>query len=657
MALADLISALLLPVPPWLGFWIFRRKGRVGLSYGYFLGGILAALALPWAQLTGLPVPGAQLGGALFGFTIFLQAQREGVQGVRRLVVGVGGASLFLILLLLRLHLPWQEVLRFWGGAALEALLWLIFSDLAYRWTRGRQLEVRMPLVGASALGVGALAQVLLPGNLPRLSWPSAILGGLLLGLVALQQLKWLREQGAWVEGRGHGLRVALALVEKAGSTDLPGLALGLDPRQPMWLVDDRGRVLESNGPFSQLVGLPRYRLRGYPVDALFQGGDTPVWEAVRGQLLQFGCATVPATQVSEDGTFRQVSVESSAFDRGMALLWIADPAPGSLVLRGDGTRRRGGDEESRRLGANALLTLAAAVDRLRAGAPEGPLREAAERAGEAAGRLAQSPPGHSPVDGRATLESLLPKLRRMLPPGAALTLRAEALALAADPEILRRICTQLLLHAVEHASGEGLVLALDAVDLGGRGFGLLHVEAPAGTRTRSPELFGLGWLRQSALDAGGLLELEQDAWGVRPRVYLPVAASARALEGPLLADRSLWVVDRDPLVLGTLLDLVHRLGGQAQAFEDLQQLLRGSRGQPQPDVLVLERTPRLERFQRAMRTFQKEPIPTLVIGMGQPLPMNPAALGLRRLGFLEKPFGPDAFARAVLALLRGPMG
>ena len=70
MSLADLTAALLLPLPPWLGFWLFRRKGRVGLSYGYFLGGILAILALPWPRLTGHQVPTALLGSALFGFTL-----------------------------------------------------------------------------------------------------------------------------------------------------------------------------------------------------------------------------------------------------------------------------------------------------------------------------------------------------------------------------------------------------------------------------------------------------------------------------------------------------------------------------------------------------------------------------------------------------------
>jgi hypothetical protein len=537
---------------------------------------------VPWARLTGLPVPAAQLGGALFGFTIFLQAQREGVQGVRHLAVGVGGASLFLILLLLRLRLPWQEIPRFWAGAALEALLWLILSDLAYRWARGRHLGLRMPLVGAAALGLGALAQALLPAGLPRLPWPSAILGGLLLGLVALQQLKWLRDQGAWVEGRGQGLRLALALVEKkAGQPELPGLALGLDSRQPMWLVDDQGRVLESNGPFSQLVGLPRYRLRGYALDALFQGGETPVWEAVKGQLLQFGCATVPATQVSEDGTFRQVSMEAAAFDRGMALVWIPDATPGSLVLRGGGgPRRPGGDEEGRRQGANATLALAAATERLAAEAPEGPLNRAAAQAREAALRLGQFPEPRTSLDGRTTLEALLPKFRRMLPPSGVLALRVEALSLEVEPPALERLATQLLLHALDHTGREDLVLALDAVDLGGRGFARLHVEARGQARARARELFGLGWLRQSVLEAGGLLELEQEARIVRPRVYLPVAASARALAGPLLQGRNLWIVDQDPLVREALVDLVQGQGGRALAFEDLHQLLRGSRGE-----------------------------------------------------------------------------
>jgi PAS domain-containing protein len=654
MAFTDLISALLLPLPPWLGFWLFRRKGRVGLAYGYFLGGILAVLALPWAHLTGFPLPAAQLGGALFGFTIFLQAQREGVQGIRRLTVGVGGASLFLALLLVRLHLPWHAVVHFWIGAALEALLWLVLSDLAYRWAHGRQLELRMPLVGAATLGAGALAQLLLPRGAPHLSWPAAILAGLLLGLVALQQLMWLREQGAWVEGRGQGLRLALALLEKAGPAEVPGLALGLDPRQPMWLVDDQGRVLESNGPFSQLVGLPRYQLRGYTMDALFQGGDLPTWQAIRTQLLQFGSASVAATQVSQDGTFSEVVIEAAAFDRGMGLVWIANTAAGSLTLQAGASPRSGGDEERRRLGANALLALATASDRLLADAPMGPLLQAAERVRAATARLSPSSPDREPVDGRSLLEALLPALRKILPADRSLKLQAVTLPLAVEPETLKRIATQLLLHARERTGQKDLVLTLEIADLGGHTFGLLHADATGGTGGWSRELFGLGWLRQSVLEAGGLLELEQDVLArVRPRVYLPAAIPARSLDGPLLSGRILWIVDRDALARGALADLVQQLGGQTESFEDLPQLLRGSRGLAPPDVLVLERTPKLERHHRALRAFQKEPIPTLVIGMGQPLPMDPQSLGLRRVGFLEKPFASVAFAQSVLALLR----
>ncbi|WP_243301226.1 PAS domain-containing protein [Geothrix oryzisoli] len=656
MPFADLISALLLPLPPWLGFWIFRRKGRVGLSYGYFLGGILAVMALPWAHLTGLPLPAAQLGGALLGFTIFLQAQREGVQGVRRLAVGVGSASLFLALLLVRIHLPWQSVLHVWAGAALEALLWLVLSDLAYRWTHGRQLELRMPLVGAVTLGVGAVAQLLLPPGASRLSWLAAILAGLLLGLVALQQLKWLREQGAWVEGRGQGLRMALALLEKTGPAELPGLALGLDPRQPMWLVDDQGRILESNGPFSQLVGLPRYQLRGYALDALFQGGDLPVWQAIKNQLLQFGSASVAATQVSEDGTFSEVVLEASAFDRGMGLVWIANPTAGSLTLQAGAAPHAGGDDERRRLGANAMLALATASDRLLADLPAGPSRQAAERMQEAAFRLSPAIPEPEPVEGRAALEALLPGFRKILAPGRSLSLQAVALPLAVEPEALKRIATQLLLHARERTGREDLVLVLEATDLGGRRFGLLHAETAGGAGGWTRELFGLGWLRQSVLEAGGMLELDQDTQAkVRPRVYLPAAAAARPLEGPLLSGRILWIVDRDPLARSAMADLVQRLGGQAETFEDLPQLLRTSRGQAPADALVLERTPKLERFHRALRAFQKEPVPTLVIGLGQSLPVDAGFLGLRRISFLEKPFGSAAFARSVLALLRSP--
>jgi PAS domain-containing protein len=662
MAFADLIAALLLPLPPWLGFWIFRRKGRIGLSYGYFLGGILTMLALPWAHLAGSPVPTSQLGGALFGFTLFLQAQREGVQGIRRLAFGVGGASVFLVLLLLRLHLPTQEVARFWIGAALEAVLWLLFSDLAYRWAKGRQLEVRMPLVGAAAVGVGALAQKLLPNTAPHVPWPAALLAGLLLGLVALQQLRWLRQQGAWVEGRGEGFRMALALLDQKALEPSPALTLGLEARQPMWLVDAQGRILESNGPFSQLAGLPRHRLRGYALDAIFQGGETAVWEGLRSQLLQYGWGSGQATQVSEDGTFRQVVLEASAFDRGMALIWMRDTVAGSLSLSGAGALGPGGAEDGRRIYANALLALSATQKRFASEVAGGPLKSAVAQLESAIARLDPSPDPKEPsptLDGRKALALVLPWIQTILPAGGSLHLQAAELPLALDSEALQRITTHLALHALEHATDGQLTLILEPVELGSRVFGLLHVRTQTNRTRQAATIFGLGWLRQSVLEIGGLLELDQDAeGGVRPRVYLPTTSlvTTKPNEQPL-EGRCIWVVDQDPLAREALATLVELEGGTAQVFEDLRGLLRDSRGQQQPDVLVLERTPQLERFHRSLRAFQKDPIPTLVMGMGHPLPINPRALGLRRLGFLEKSFRADAFLESVLALLHQPDG
>lgn len=667
MAVADLIAALLLPLPPWLGFWIFRRKGRVGLSYGYFLGGLLALLALPWTQLAGLPMPTPQLGGALFGFTLFLQAQREGVQGIRRLALGVGGATAFLALLLLRLHLPWQEVSRFWTGAILEGLLWLLFADLAYRWAKGRHLEVRMPLVGTLALGAGALLQGFLPPAAPRLPWAAALLAGLLLGLVALQQLKWLRSQGAWVEGRGEGLRLALALIEQKGLEAAPPLSLGLEARQPMWLVDAKGRILESNGPFSQLVGLPRHLLRGYALDALFQGGDIPVWEGLRSQLLQYGSGAVQATQVSEDGTFRQADLEAAAFDRGMALVWLRDAQAGSMGLGQGGSLAlgqagafSGGGEAVRRSRANALVALSTAVEQLQRDLPEGPLGAAAAQACAAAARLEPalaSKASQGPVEGGSALAEIQAGLLAVLPAGGALRVEAAELVLALDLEPLKRIATHLVLHALEGAPEGRLALRLEAVVLGGHTFGLLEVRSDSRRVRPVPAVFGLAWLRQSVLEAGGLLELDQDEpRGLHPKVFLPTPSPLPLKwdERPL-AGRHLWVVDQDPLAREALASLIREGGGTVRTFEDLRGLLRLSREGQAPDLLVLERTPMLERFQHTLRRFQKEPLPTLVVGMGEPLPVSPGALGLRRLGFLEKPFRSAEFLESTLVLLHHP--
>ena len=656
MALTDLTAALLLPLPPWVGFWIFRRKGRVGLSYGYFLGGILAVLSLPWGRLTGTSFPAAQVGAALFGFTIFLQAQREGVQGVRRLVLGVGGATLFLLALLHRLDLPWQASVRFWLGALLEAGLWLLGADLAYRWSLGRHLAVRMPLVGAAALGIGALAQGLLPPEVPRWSWPAALLGGLLLGLVALQQLRWLRDQGAWVEGRGDGLRIAFSLLEQAKPEDPAGLAVGLESHQAAWLVDAEGRVLESNGALSREVGLPRHELRGYGMDALFQGGEQAVWAGLKSQLLQFGGGSVGATLVRSNGSFRPVTLQATSFDRGMALVWVADAVPGSLSLaQGTGSSAGDGSAGERLRFANALLALSAVRGQGHLDAASGSLLAEAEARLAATGHGA--PPQAEAVPAEQALTRARDRLTALLPEGVRLVVQAPSALLSVPPVALDRLVSPLVLHALEVRPTPDLVLVLEASLLGGRTWGRLQVRAARGRLALPGILFGSAWLRQAAIDCGGWLALDRDeTGGLHPRLYLPLAGGATRIEPTPLQGRTTWVVDSDPLAQMALRMVLAQAGAEVRTYPDLRAMLADSHASPAPDLLLLELDPKLERFQGALLGFQKVPVPTLLLGTGRPLPLDPAALGIQRLGFLEKPFTLPALLESALALLE-PQG
>jgi hypothetical protein len=222
---------------------------------------------------------------------------------------------------------------------------------------------------------------------------------------------------------------------------------------------------------------------------------------------------------------------------------------------------------------------------------------------------------------------------------------------LHASAESLIQMATHLVLHATESASSGSLLLRLDSVDLGGRIWGVLEA-VPQGAAAMPPHLLGMGWLQAEIVEARGMLELEQrPETGLVPRIYLPAAdpgpCAVCSLEG-----KRIWVVEGDPLLRDTLTALVRQWGGDAEGFEDLPALLRGSRTGRLPNALVLERTPQLDRFQKALRTFQREPIPTLVMGTGQLLPVSPAQLGLRRLGFMEKPFPSGEFAQALLALL-----
>ncbi len=664
--LQDLFLALLLPLPPWLGFWIFRRKGRVGLSYGYFLGGILAVLSLPWlniSQKLGLqPFPSAFLGGTLFGFSLFIQVNREGRQGLRRLGFGVGGATLFAWLLSLQVGLdPNLTVLYFWGTSIFQAGLWMLFSDVGYRLSKGRWLSLRVPLVGGlTVLTTKAISQ-LLPGAIAPLSFLASLLAGLLLGLVALQQLSWLRSQGIWVEGRGDAMRTALAALDVSEKPQGPSLLYGIESQQPILLVNDAGMVLESNGAFSHLVGLPRHELRGFMISAMLQGQDVSAWDDLREQLLKHNRGRTVGALVRRDGAFQDVQLEAVPFDRNMALVWISNQHAGTLSLRGESSGPALLDEDgsasSRRFIVNALGTIIPAAEQILGETLEHGTREAAELILMAAQRLT---PGATTVDAPTTsldsfktLNDLIPRLQRMLPPLIQVQVRAVALPLRMSPDALQRVATHLVLHGRQGLDAGTLTLVLELQELGGRRWALLTLDLNGPHLKHPSAMLGLTWLQQVVGESRGMLELSHDdQGGLWPQIYLPLAEPETEPHISPLLSRYVWILDQDALVRESLESLVIRNGGQALTFGDLHDLLKASRSQDPPDVLVMERTAKLERFAKSISGFQREPIPTLVMGNGRAQPVSPLRLGLSKLGFIEKPFPSQEFVQSILALL-----
>ncbi len=669
--LQDLILALMLPLPPWLGFWIFRRKGRVGLSYGYFLGGILAVLSLPWivvGRLPGmLPIPSAFLGGTLFGFSLFVQLNREGSQGIRRLGFGVGGATIFAWLLSLQVGLNGTEsLLLFWGTTIAQTALWMSLSDLGYRLSKGRWLSARVPMVGGITVLVSKALYHFLPGSIVALSFPASLLTGLLLGLVALQQLTWLRSQGIWVEGRGDAVRTALAALDVSEKPEGPSLLYGIEAEQPMLLVNDVGAIAESNGAFSHMVGLPRHEVRGLPLSAMLQGHDKSTWDDLRQQLIQHGRGRTASALVHKEGAFLDVQLEAVPFDRNMALVWISDSRGGTLALRGEsfGPAILDGDGSaaSRRTVVNALGTIIPAAEQILGETLEHGTREAAELILLAAQRL--SPGGGSEpstavsLDAQKAMDDLIPRLQRMLPPLIQVQIRVEALPLRVSQDSLQRIATHLVLHGRQALGAGTLTLVVELQELGGRRWALLTMDLN-GLHPKHPRtMLGLTWLQQVVGECRGMLELTQDdQGGVWPQIYLPLSEpEAPSSPSPLLS-RYIWIVDQDPLVRESLENLVIRKGGQVMAFADLRALLKASREQDPPDALVMERTPKLERFAKTISAFQREPIPTLVMGNGRAQPVSPLRLGLSKLGFIEKPFPSQEFVQSLLALLNKSNG
>lgn len=661
MFFRDLVFTLLLPLPPWVGFQLFKRKGRVGLSYGYFLGGIVCVLALPWAALTGLPAPTAHLGGSLLGFTLFLQALREGAQGLRRLAVGLGGATLFMLVLLGLLNLPFESVGVFWAVALVQGLMWLLLSDVACFLTRGRWLQARMPLVGAGAMALVTLGLRFVPTRQPHAHLLAAMAGGLLLGLVALEQLLWLRRKGTWVEGRGEGLRAALTLLDQAKPVATPSLSLILEARQPLFLINEKGRFLEVNGPFSVLVGMPRHTLRGYAMESLLQGDSRPVWDEVKDQLVRQGFARTRANLVGRDGTFEEVELEAVGFDSNLALGWISKAEAGALAVRGEAgcaVLSGGMDAGTSQALVNALGIILPTADQIIAEAGTESMRELGRLVMKAAQRLRPlvtlGEAVKEVLSSQAAMEALKPFLQRMLPPEVEFRHRTASAPLAVEQEHFQRIATHLVMHGRQALRHGSVSLVMDQAAIGGRAWALWRIEVEGELEAPPREVLGLAWLLQSVRQARGMLEcFRDDHGGIWPKVFLPVdAPPAPAPSRPLL-DQAIWVMDRDPLVREALTVLIRQEGGTVESFSTLRDLLKRSRGAAPPSLLVLERQPQLERFQSALRKLSREPLPALVLGSGQALPLDPSAFGIHEVGFLDKPFPSQDFIQSLLALLQ----
>lgn len=664
MTTHDLVLALLLPVPPWVGFLIYRYRGRVGLSYGYFLGGILAVLALPWPQMGAKGLPSAHLGGALFGFTLFLQAHREGREGLRNLALGVGGATFFAWLVGIQMDLDMRSVLAFWVTALLEGGLWLLLSDLGYRLTQGRYLSLRMPITGGAAFLVATALYRFLPLGVSPLPWLASLLAGVLLGLVALQQLLWLRAQGIWVEGRADGLRVALSALEGDKPPEGPALAYVIDARQAMLLVNEKGRVLETNTAFSRLVGLPRHQMKGYQIQDLFQGREAPTWEDLREQLLKDSRGSSLATLVRKDSSFQSVKLEAVAFDRNLALVWIADALPGTLALRGEGTegvlKAAAGDPDAAQTAAHALGVILPAVEQILGETWNTRSREAAERIMVAAQRLLPEH-GHQALHSafphlraRPILEALLPRLQQMLSANHRVAQRSPDFTLYLEAEPFQRMATQLVLHGRQALAEGTLTLVLAPVTLGARAWARLSIELTGTPGPWEGDFLGLSWLQQSVRECMGILEMNHDEWGfLWPRIYLPCESLEADPASRCLLGRRIWILDQDPEVRETLCGLVKGAGGEPLAHADLGKLLRDTRSRPRPDLLVLERTPQLERYHTRLRRLEDRPVPALILGDGRPLPLATGAPS--RLILLEKPFPGQNFLQCLLALLQNP--
>jgi hypothetical protein len=296
-------------------------------------------------------------------------------------------------------------------------------------------------------------------------------------------------------------------------------------------------------------------------------------------------------------------------------------------------------------------------VEQILAETQEPRTREAAERillGAHRVGATREVARDEMELEAYSALEALLPKLQRMLPQGFRVGQRTAPLVLRTSAEALQKMATHLILHGRQALKRGELTLVVEPAHLGGRPWALLSLEIDGEIAAQPPkDLLGLSWLQEAVRAGRGMLELSEDPQGgLWPSVFLPVAQEQTILDPQPLRDKRVWIVDQDPLVQDALGNLVRDQGGAPEGFGDLRDMLRHTRQEGPPQLLVLERNPQLERFQKALRGFQREAIPTLVISSGEALFLNPTGLGLRKVGFLDKPFPSQDFIQSLLALL-----
>jgi hypothetical protein len=259
-----------------------------------------------------------------------------------------------------------------------------------------------------------------------------------------------------------------------------------------------------------------------------------------------------------------------------------------------------------------------------------------------------------------AAMEGLLPHLQKMLPAGFSVGHRTPDLTLFIEPEAMQRIATQLVLHGRQSLAQGSITLDLAPVTLGNHSWALLTLELTGRPGAGSGDFLGLTWLQDTVRASLGILELAHDGRGfLWPRIFLPCQSRELDQASRCLRGCRVWIIDHDPLVRDALCGLVRGAGGEAQAFDAFRPFLESARRHALPDILVLERTGSLQRYQARLRRLAGKGVPAiLLLGDGRPWAQGHGSSregGAARLILLEKPFPGQNFLQCLLALLYEP--